>query len=184
MRLRRTPHRRRTALALTAAALAFAVYLAKRRRKHGIQFFRSFTVSAPPPAVYDYCAQMENFPACFSHVKNIRRTGNDNEWRWALSSPLGDIEWTTWMTESIPDKAIAWESAPGEEMRCAGVIQFTESGQSSTRVDVRVAYHPRSRHAALALAAGLGRHPKQHVDECVARVQARFDEDVPSPAVE
>ena len=163
-------------------AVALIVY--RRRRARGLQFYRSFTVSASPAAVYEYCSQFENFPACFSHVKDVRRTGNDNEWRWTISSSLGDIEWNTWMTESIPDKAIAWESAPGAEVKCAGVIQFTESGQNSTRVDVRVQYRPVTRKAAQVLMMGVGPNPRTHFDQCVARVQSRFDEDVPSPSVE
>ena len=165
-------------LLVAGAAGAVAAVLASRRRR-GIQLFRSVTVGAPTEAVYDFWSRFDCFPDCFTHIKTVSRTGNDNEWRWTIAGPGGDeVEWDTWVTESIPGKSIAWESAPGSRIKAAGVVQFTEAGPHSTRVDVRMSYRPHGRGAARALSAAFGPDPAAALDQCLARLQAKFDEDV------
>lgn len=167
---------------LAAASVAvFAAVALSRRRDRGLQLFRSVTVAAPAEAVYDFWTRFESFPECFTPIKEVRRTGNDNEWRWKMPGPDGaDVEWDTWVTESIPGKAIAWESAPGANMKSAGVVQFTDAGRHSTRVDVRMSYRPSGRRTKRALKTAFGTNPDRTLDQCLARLQAKFDEDLPA----
>jgi uncharacterized membrane protein len=181
MTSRRPPAR--TFLRIAAAgAAAYVIWRLLRRRQPGLQLYRSITVGAPAEAVYDFWSRFDNFPSSFSFVKDIRRTGNDNEWRWTIAGADGqNIEWDAWITESIPGKAIAWESAPGSPLRSAGVVQFTDSGKNSTRVDLRMSYRPTGRRSARALAEAFGPDPKASLDESLARLQAKFDQDVLTP---
>lgn len=181
MNRRREPISRAVGVAALFALAGLVAAALIRRSRRGLQIFRSITVGAPVEAVYDFWSRFENFAACFGHVKDIHRTGNDNEWHWTLANPVGDaVEWDTWVTESIPGKAIAWESAPGSRLRSAGVVQFTESGQNSTRVDIRLLYRPSGPRSARALASAFGSDAERSLDEGLAKLQARFDEDLPS----
>ena len=111
MKIQRSLIRRGLAAGIVSA---FAIFTARalQRRRRGIQFFRSLKVSAVPGDVYQYWTHFENFPTCFTHVSDIRRTGNENEWRWTINTLAGqELSWDTWVTESIPNKSIAWESA-------------------------------------------------------------------------
>jgi uncharacterized membrane protein len=61
------------------------------------------------------------------------------------------------------------------------VVQFTESGKNSTRVDLRMSYRPAGRRSARALVEAFGPDPKAVLDESLARLQAKFDQDVLTP---
>jgi uncharacterized membrane protein len=156
----------------------YLVVRSLRRRRLGLQFFKSVTVRAGADSAYDYLSRLENFPECFPHIRSVRRTGYENEWRWTLEDNEGaTVEWNAWITESIPGKAIAWESAPGSPVKSAGVIQLTDLGNGSTRLDVRLSYIPASGRAARALMGALGPSPRESFERGLDKLQARFDED-------
>lgn len=80
--------------------------------------------------VYDLWQNLENVPRWIPLVKEVKVLSTSKElsrWKFGLGFPL-ITEWTSKITQCIPQKFIAWESISGLSNR--GSVEFfpTESG--------------------------------------------------------
>lgn len=167
----------RTGLALRAAGLALlARSVAAGSRS--LDIHKATRVRSPIEDVFGYWAEFENFPRFMANVLEVERTAG-NRWHWVVRGPAGThLEWDAELSVFEPERVLAWRSLPGADLDNSGSVHFTPTGETETRIDVRVSIQPPA--GALgsighAIATLLGRDPETEMDEDLARFKALME---------
>lgn len=140
---------------------------------------KTILVGAPIEDVFGYWAEFENFPRFMANVLEVERTG-PNCWHWVVRGPAGThLEWDACLNVFEPERVLSWKTLPGADLGNSGSVHFTPTGETETRVDLRVSIHPPA--GALgsighAIAGLLGRDPETEMDEDLARFKALMEE--------
>lgn len=105
----------------------------------GERMTRSVIVHRPAEEVYNLWANFDNFPNFMSHIKEVRKTGN-NMSHWVMEGPMGkDVEWDAKTTAMEPNRRIAWNSVSGD-VDTSGEVTFRDMGSTQTEVTVMMQY--------------------------------------------
>ena len=113
----------------------------------------SVVVNAPVEQVYALFSHFNDFPKFMRFVKEVTYD-DDTHSHWVVDI-AGRQEWEAENTGWVPNRQIGWVSIAG--LQNAGLVTFTPSGTSQTRVDVAITYDPPGGplgHAGDALGAG------------------------------
>jgi uncharacterized membrane protein len=161
------------ARAVTNMTLGRMLGLGSGRR--GIDVRKTIHVDAPVDRVFDYCADVSNFPLFLEHVKDVRDNGRGYS-HWKVEGPAGiPIEFDAVITAFVPNQLIAWKTLPGQAVRHAGIVRFDEDPQGGTRVDVSMTYKPPAGVIGHAVAALFGADPKHALDEDLLRFKSLIE---------
>ena len=99
----------------------------------------SIEVQAPPPDVFMFWSNFQNFPRIMRNVEEVRMTGPDTS-HWRVKGPLGKtVEFDARTTEMSPERGIGWNSVEGE-VDTSGQVRFEEVSTGRTRIDVTMNY--------------------------------------------
>jgi uncharacterized membrane protein len=140
--------------------------------RRGLDVRKTIEVDAPVEAAFALWSRFEEFPAFMSHVREVRRTGDDMS-HWIVGGPLGaPIAFDARITKWVPNEVIAWKSIGGEPIRHAGIVLFERRPASRSRITVRMTYNPPGGVLAHAVAEMFGAGPKQALDEDLVRFQS------------
>jgi uncharacterized membrane protein len=140
-----------------------------------VDFHKTIHVRAPISEVFAFFANVENFPRFMAHVKEVTKIG-DGRYRWVAFGPASiPVSWTGEITEHVPDKVLAWRSAPGAAIGNAGVARFEENPDGSTRLDLRMSYNPPAGAVGHFVASLFGADPKHALDEDLVRFQSLLE---------
>jgi uncharacterized membrane protein len=90
-------------------------------------------------AAYNQWTQFEDFPKFMDGVEEVTQKG-DRHLHWRVRIAGVEREFDATITEQIPDARIAWK-ADGET-RHAGVVDFHQLDQQTTRVDLQLDMEP------------------------------------------
>src|SRR5688572_17923910 len=96
-------------------------------------------IRAPVAAVYEQWLRFEEFPRFMKGVKEVRRL-DEQRLFWRVEILGQDIEWEARVTETSPQRRIAWESVTGHPNR--GSVEFTATDSSHCLVKLTVEYQP------------------------------------------
>jgi uncharacterized membrane protein len=145
------------------------------RGRRAIRLQKIITIHAPVERVFEFWSNPENLARVMDHVQEIQRTG-ENRFRWTVSGPAGtSISWTSQITRSVPNQLLVWRSAPGSNIRSAGIVRFQPTEDNGTRVHLLMSYHPPAGAVGHAVAALFGVGPKSVFDEDLVRVKSLFE---------
>ncbi len=100
---------------------------------------KSIQVDVPVRTAYNQWTQFEEFPQFMEGVQSVSQI-DDTHLGWKAKIGPKDEEWTTTITEQVPDQVVAWQSTTGAEN--AGRITFQADSTSTTTVTVRIDYSP------------------------------------------
>ena len=173
----------KTPLALAGAGMLLraATNLPLRRSlgldgsRRGVEFQKTIHIAAPIEEVCAVWCHPENFPRVMSHVKDVRKVG-DNHYHWVVSGPGGvSVGWDAVVTQFIPNQVLAWSSVPGASVRHAGIVRFDRE-DSGTRLHIRMSYNPPGGTLGHLLAATFGADPKSAMDDDLARFKSVMEE--------
>jgi uncharacterized membrane protein len=143
--------------------------------RRAIDTRKTINIDAPIDVVYGFWSNYENFPLFMRNVKEVRDHG-DGISHWVVAGPAGlKVEWDAMLSDLEPNKCIAWKSVPGAMLANAGVVQFQENADGTTRVDVRLSYNPPGGAMGHAVAALFGSDPKSEMDEDLARMKTLIE---------
>jgi uncharacterized membrane protein len=148
-------------------------------RKDGIiQVQKTITIRAPIQHVFRFWSQFENFPRFMEHVREVTRDRkNPLRSHWEVAGPGGvTMKWDAEVTRHVPDELFAWKTLPGSGIEHAGSISFEEVGEDTTRVHVRMTYHPPAGALGHAVATMLGADPKTRMDDDLVRFKSLLEE--------
>lgn len=96
-------------------------------------------VDAPVAVSWALWSDVTAWPTFLSHVRNVTRIDRVS-FSWWLSLPGADKAFTAELTEVVPHERIAWRTVDGVEH--AGVVTFHSLSPTSSRVSLRIEYHP------------------------------------------
>lgn len=157
-------------------AAAVGIWLARRAMAdgQGFEVTRTVTIDAPVERVYEFWNDFENFPRFMSHVREVRRVGNDRT-HWVVAGPGGaPVEWEAVVTQRAPNDSISWRTVEGALVDHSGTVRFRPAGSNATRVDVRMHYRPMAGALGQGVASLFGGDPEDVIDEDLARVAAQL----------
>jgi uncharacterized membrane protein len=100
---------------------------------------RDVEVRCPVRTVYDQWTQFEEFPRFMDGVKEVTQI-DDTRVHWRGEIWGKERDWTSEITEQVPDTLIAWRSTSGPAN--AGEVRFEPLGPELTRVHLTMWYEP------------------------------------------
>jgi uncharacterized membrane protein len=143
--------------------------------RDAVEIQKTFTVLAPVEDVFDLWINWESFPLFMSHLLRVEPLGEGRS-RWFARGPAGlSVSWEAEVTELVPNQRIAWSSLPGATVASEGVIQFDETLEGDTRVDIKLAYNPPGGLLGHAIATLFGADPRHAMDEDLVRFQSLIE---------
>lgn len=143
----------------------------------------SIQIKAPVQVVFDLYSDFERFPEWMTHIKEVRRTG-ENLTKWAADAPLGiNVEWEAEITKFEPNRSIAWRTIRGD-VDMDGEVTFEEGAKGTTQMRVSIAYRPPAGHLGAVVAKLLGNDPEKEIEEELRRfarlAESQFTKKAPS----
>jgi uncharacterized membrane protein len=135
------------------------------RPGRGIHVQKTIPIQAPVQKVFEFLSNYQNLPQFLSHLREIRRLGNNTS-RWTAIGPAGaPVEWEAEITRYEPNKLLAWKSLPGSAIRTAGTVRLQRLSNLATRVNLTLSYSPSAGAIGHAVASLFGADPKQALHE-------------------
>ncbi|MBS0659333.1 MAG: SRPBCC family protein [Verrucomicrobia bacterium] len=129
-------------------------------------------VERSPEDLYRLWRQLECLPSLLPSLESVELLGTDRS-RWTLRTRFGErISWEALIVQEVPDRLLAWRSAPGGELVATGTVRFEPDGTGATWLAVELEYQPLTGAMQRALTGMFGRSPSPQL----ARNLARFEE--------
>jgi uncharacterized membrane protein len=141
----------------------------------GIHVQKTITIHTPVEKVFQFLSNYPNLPQFVSHLREIRRSGNNTS-HWVATGPAGtNVEWDAEITHYEPNKLLVWKSLPGSPIRTAGTLRLQRLAGPATRVDLKLSYVPPAGALGHAVASLLGADPKKALDEDLNRLKTLLE---------
>jgi uncharacterized membrane protein len=141
----------------------------------GIRVQKTIKIDAPVQKVFQFLSNYPNLPHFMSHLREIRRSGNNTS-HWVAEGPAGStVEWDAEINRYEPNKLLAWRSLPGSTIRTAGVLRLERLPESATRVGLDLSYVPPAGALGHVVASIFGADPKQALDEDLNRLKTLLE---------
>jgi uncharacterized membrane protein len=104
---------------------------------------RTVTINRPRQELYAFWRDFRNLPRFMENVQSVTVVDPLRS-HWIVSAPADRaVEWDSLITEDMPGRLIAWESADGADIRNSGRIEFRDSSSGrGTEVTATIAYDP------------------------------------------
>jgi uncharacterized membrane protein len=145
------------------------------KRGRGIRVQKTIKIDAPVQKVFQFLSNYPNLPHFMSHLREIRRSGNNTS-HWVAAGPAGStVEWDAEINRYEPNKLLAWRSLPGSTIRTAGILRVARLPESATRVDLNLSYVPPAGALGHAVASLFGTDPKRALDEDLNRLKTLLE---------
>lgn len=141
----------------------------------GIHVQKTITVYAPVQKVFHFLSNYENLPQFMSHLREIRRSGNNTS-HWVALGPAGaGVEWDARITRYEPKKLLQWKSLPGSTIRTAGTVRLQDLPGHATRLSLNLSYIPPAGALGHVVASLFGVDPKQALDDDLNRLKVLLE---------
>src|SRR4029077_10746856 len=141
----------------------------------GIHIQKAVTIGAPAQKVFQFLSNYHNLPHFMSHLREIRRSG-DNISRWAAACPDGSaVEWDAEINRYEPNKLLAWKSLPGSTIRTAGTLRLERLPGPTTRVNLSLYYIPPVGAMGHLVASLFGADPQQALENDLNRLKTLLE---------
>ena len=140
-----------------------------------VEIQKTFTVQAAVEDVFELWINCDSFPLFMTNLLRVEPLG-EGRYRWVARGPAGlPVSWVAEVTELIPNQRIAWASLPGAIVANEGIVQFDETLEGDTRIDIKLAYNPPGGLLGHAIASLFGVDPKHAMDEDLVRFQSLIE---------
>jgi uncharacterized membrane protein len=112
----------------------------------------SIEVEVPVRTAYNQWTQFEEFPQFMDGVERVVQL-DDTHLRWHGEIGGQDEEWTSEITEQVPDQRVAWKATSGNGPD--GVVTFHRLEDQRCKVTVQMDYEPEGVTEKIGSALGL-----------------------------
>ena len=116
---------------------------------------KSVTVNVPLSTAYNQWTQFESFPSFMDGVEWVKQL-DDRHIRWTASIGGVEREFDAEITDQHPDERVAWQSTGGVTQ--SGVVTFHRVDDHTTRIRLRLTFHPEGLAERLGVMFGLVGH--------------------------
>lgn len=105
-----------------------------KRAGRGVRLEASITVNRMAEELYAHWRDFTHAPGWMNRILSVRAL-DDRRSVWTAEGPRGaTIEWTSEVTEDVPNRRIAWQSLPGSDLPNRGSVEFTPGRVGETTV--------------------------------------------------
>lgn len=131
---------------------------------------RTLTIYKPRQEVYSFWRQLGNLPLFMQHLERVTELDSRHS-RWVAKGPggIGNIEWEAEIVKEEPGKLLGWRSVAGSMIATAGRINFKDTLNGSTQIEVMITYRPPAGYVGTSLAWLLNPAFEQMVEKDIAR---------------
>jgi uncharacterized membrane protein len=124
------------------------------------QIVETIDIDVPVNIAYNQWTQFESFPAFLPEVEKVIQVDDvTNAWSVRLAGSVRDF--STVITEQIPDDRIAWTSTGGD-VDHAGVVTFHKLSDTSTRIAAQIDWEPKGALETVGAALNIPAHAVKH----------------------
>jgi uncharacterized membrane protein len=103
---------------------------------------RAVTINRPIGELFAYFRDFANLPTFMENVERIEVLDQRRS-HWVVKGPAGkSYEWTSAITDEVPDRLIAWSSEDGADVPNSGRVEFRDAGARGTVVTATILYDP------------------------------------------
>jgi uncharacterized membrane protein len=103
---------------------------------------RAVTINRPVGELFAYFRDFANLPTFMENVERIE-VFDQRRSHWVVKGPAGkSYEWTSAITDEVPDRLIAWSSEDGADVPNSGRVEFRDAGARGTVVTATILYDP------------------------------------------
>jgi len=97
-------------------------------------------VNVPAALAYSYWLKFEDFPKFMDDVEEIKKI-DEKRMHWRAKVAGKKEEWDAEVTDTIPERRIAWRSISGTKNN--GAVEFQSISSDITRVALELDYEPK-----------------------------------------
>jgi uncharacterized membrane protein len=134
---------------------------------------KTIEVSVPVRTAYNQWTQFEQFPRFMEGVKEVQQL-DDKHLRWRAEIAGKEVEWTSEITQQVPDQRIGWRSTSGAQN--AGSVSFLALADNRTQLTLHMVIDPRvprSRRAARSASSARASRATSNASRTSSRSAAR-----------
>ena len=143
--------------------------------RRAIHIHKTLNINAQREEVYEFWLNLDNFKRVLPDVKDIRLV-QGNVYQWTISGPAGvKLHWNAEITQLTTNQSIEWRSLPGSIVANEGKIQFTDTGEGVTRIDLDFAYIPPGGTLGETVAKIFGADARSKFDVNLLRIKSLFE---------
>lgn len=140
-----------------------------------VEFDKTIHIQAPVEEVFRYFSNYEKLPCFMTHLKEVCDLGNGSS-HWVAEGLGGiSISWDAKVTQSIPNKLLAWRSLPGSRVDTEGVVRFDQNSNGGTRLSVHMWYKPPAGVLGHYVASLFGADLKSEIDDDMVRLKSLIE---------
>jgi uncharacterized membrane protein len=131
---------------------------------------RAVTVASSPSDLYRFCRRLENLTRIMPALETIDPQG-ETRYRCRARALGSMFEWDVDVVEDVPDRLVAWASAPGSALDLRGRVELQPVEARGTVVAVTLTHRLAAASILPALALLVGRPPEQFLTEALRRLK-------------
>ena len=104
---------------------------------------RTVTINRPRAELYAFWRNFSNLAQFMENIESVTVL-DERRSHWVVSAPGGtSVEWDSQLTEDVPDRLIAWQSAEDADVTHSGIIEFRDAQVGrGTEVTATILYDP------------------------------------------
>lgn len=143
--------------------------------RRAVNIHKTINIKAQREELYEFWLNLDNFKRVLPDVKDIHFV-RDNVYQWTISGPAGiKFHWEAEITQMTMNQSIQWRSLPSSIVANEGKIQFTDTGEGMTRVDLDFAYVPPGGTLGETVAKIFGADARSKFDVNLVRIKNLFE---------
>ena len=137
---------------------------------NGVQVREVVTINKPPEELYAFWRDFDNLPKFMNHLESVT-VQDDKHSHWVAKAPLGrTVAWDAEIINEVPNRLIAWQTAPGADVSSAGSVRFEPApGGRGTEVRINLDYNPPAGVLGATVAKLFGEEPQIQIAEDLRR---------------
>lgn len=129
------------ALALTGFTGVNPIYTEEKHKGNKAIIRQSVLVFKDRETVYNYWRNLQNLPKVMKHVKKIDE--HDEVYsRWHVELSGIKAQWDAEIVYDVENWRISWNSLPESKIQNIGKVEFEDTGDGYTLVNVLISYKP------------------------------------------
>jgi uncharacterized membrane protein len=142
------------------------------RTDAGATVVRAVTVGKPREEVFAFFRNFNNLARFMENIERIDVIDATHS-HWVVKAPAGHhVEWDSVLIAEEPNRLLAWETAPGAEVKNHGRVEFRDApGGRGCEIHAAIVYEPPAGALGKVIAALFQKEPGQQAKRDLRRLK-------------